>query len=49
LDAPIQAALEPVKLFNGIGKRCRDIGSRCAVQAVHLDSRAPEAAFRRER
>jgi hypothetical protein len=32
----IEAALEPVKLFEGSGKGCRDFGSRFAVQAVYL-------------
>ena len=48
-DTSIKAALEPVKLFEGIGKGGCDIGSRFAVQPLCLDepgtsSRIPERA-----
>ena len=36
-DTSIEAALEPVKLFEGIGKGGCDIGSRFAVQTLCLD------------
>jgi hypothetical protein len=36
-DTSIQAALEPVKLFEGIGKGGRDVGGRLAVQPISLD------------
>ena len=37
LDTSIEAALEPVKLFEGICKGGCDIGSRFAVQTVCLN------------
>jgi hypothetical protein len=43
-DTPIEAALEPVKLFEGIRGGC-DIGSRFAVQPSAWISRAPAVAF----
>jgi hypothetical protein len=36
-DTSIQVALEPVKLFEGIGKGSRDIRSRFVVQSLCLD------------
>ena len=36
-DTSIEAALEPVKLFEGIGKGGCDVGSRFAVQPLCLD------------
>jgi hypothetical protein len=36
-DTSIEAALEPVKLCQGIRKRCRDLGSRFPVQPLCLD------------
>jgi hypothetical protein len=33
----IKAALEPVKLFECIGKDVREVGSRFAVQHLYLD------------
>ncbi len=50
-DASIQAALEPVKLFEGICEGWRDIGRRFAVQALRLDepgtsNRIRERAFK---
>lgn len=36
-DASIEAALEPVKLFEGICKGGSDIGSRFAIQTICLD------------
>jgi hypothetical protein len=36
-DTSIEAALETVKLFEGIRKRGRDIGGRFAVQSLGLD------------
>ena len=36
-DTSIKAALEPVKLDQGIGKGCRDVGSRFAVQTLCLN------------
>jgi hypothetical protein len=36
-DTSIEVALEPVKLCQGIRKRCRDVGSRFAVQPVHVN------------
>ena len=36
-NTSIEAALEPVKLFEGIGKGGRDVGSRFAVQPLCLD------------
>jgi hypothetical protein len=36
-DASIEAALEPVKLFEGICKGGCDIGSRFAVQTICLE------------
>jgi hypothetical protein len=33
----IKAALEPVKLFEGIRKGACDVGSRFAVQPLRLD------------
>jgi hypothetical protein len=45
----MKAALEPVKLFECIGKAGCDVGSGFAVQPLGLDCRAPAAAFRRER
>jgi hypothetical protein len=36
-DSSIEAALEPVRLFEGIGERGRDGGSRFAVQTLYLD------------
>ena len=49
-DTSIEDALEPVKLFEGIGERCCDVGSRLAVQTLNLDKpstsgRIPERAF----
>ena len=49
-DTSIKAALEPVKLFEGIRKGGRDVGSRLAVQTLSLDEpgtggRIPERAF----
>jgi hypothetical protein len=38
-----------MKLFEGIGKGCCEVGSRFAVQTLYLDSRALAAVFRRER
>jgi hypothetical protein len=45
----IEAALEPVKLFECIADGSRDLGGRSAVQTFSLDSRAPAAAFRKVR
>jgi hypothetical protein len=36
-DTSIEAALEPVKLFNGIGKGSGYVGSRFDVQTLSLD------------
>ena len=36
-DPSIEAALEPVKLFEGISKGGSDVGSRFAVQPLCLD------------
>jgi hypothetical protein len=36
-DASIEAALEPVKLVEGIGKGGSDVGGRFAVQTLSLD------------
>jgi hypothetical protein len=36
-DASIEAALEPVKLLEGIGKGSREISSGLTVQSVCLD------------
>jgi hypothetical protein len=36
-DTSIEDALEPVKLFEGIGERGCDVGSRFAVQTLNLD------------
>jgi hypothetical protein len=36
-DTSIEAALEPVKLFQCIGESCRDIGGGSAVQRLCLD------------
>jgi hypothetical protein len=33
----IEAAFEPVKLFEGIGKRDCDLGCGFAVQPIYLD------------
>jgi len=44
-NASIEAALEPLKLFEGIGKGHRDVGSRLAVQPSAWIRRAPAAAF----
>jgi hypothetical protein len=49
-DASIDSGLEPVKLFECIGKGGRDVGSRFAVQPVCLNepgtsSRIPEGAL----
>jgi hypothetical protein len=48
-DTSIEAALEPLKLCDGIGEGGPDVGSRCAVQPLRLDEpgasgRAPEGA-----
>jgi hypothetical protein len=47
-DTSVEAALEPVKLFECIGKGGGDVGSRFAVQPVHLKpgtgGRIPEGA-----
>ena len=48
-DTSIEDALEPVKLFEGIGERGCDVGSRFAVQTLNLDKpgtsgRIPERA-----
>ena len=48
-NASIKVALEPVKLCEGMCKGGCDIGSRFAVQTCAWISRAPAAAFRRER
>ena len=39
--ASIEAALEPMKLFECIGKRGCDVGSRFAVQTLGLVRRRP--------
>ena len=36
-DTSIEDALEPVKLFEGIGERDCDVGSRLTVQPFCLD------------
>jgi hypothetical protein len=36
-DTSIEAALEPVKLVESIGKGCGEVGSRFAVQRFGLD------------
>ena len=36
-DTSVKAALEPVKLFQGIGKGGSDVGSRLAVQPICLN------------
>jgi hypothetical protein len=36
-DASVEAALEPVKLLEGIGEGGFEIGGRSAVQPVRLD------------
>jgi hypothetical protein len=36
-DAPIEAALEPVKLFQGIGERGCDVRSGSTVESLCLD------------
>jgi hypothetical protein len=36
-DAPIEAALKPVKLCERIHKTCRELGSRFVIQSVGLD------------
>jgi hypothetical protein len=36
-DASIEAALEPVKLFESICEGCCDVGGRFAIQALCLD------------
>jgi hypothetical protein len=36
-DTSVEAPLEPVKLFECIGKGGCDVGSRFAVQPVYLD------------
>jgi hypothetical protein len=36
-NASIDAALEPVKLFEGIGEGCRDVTGRLTVQPLCLD------------
>jgi hypothetical protein len=36
-DPAIDAALEPVKLFEGTGKGGREVGSRFVVQPLGLD------------
>jgi hypothetical protein len=33
----MEAPLKPVELFDGIRKRCREVGSRFAVQCLGLD------------
>jgi hypothetical protein len=48
-NASIKTALEPVKLFERIGKRDGDLGSRLTVQTICLDRRAPADALRKER
>jgi hypothetical protein len=47
---PIEAAMEPAKLFEGICERGCELGSRSAVQPLYLDEpgtsgRTPEGAF----
>ena len=37
LDAPTEAALKPVKLFERIRQNYRDLGSRFVVQSVGLN------------
>jgi hypothetical protein len=37
LHTPIEAVLEPMKLFECLGKGRFEIGSRFAVQALSLD------------
>jgi hypothetical protein len=36
-DTSIQTALEPVKLFECVGKGCCEVGSGLAVQPLRLD------------
>jgi hypothetical protein len=36
-DTSIEAALEPVELFQGVGKGGRYVGSRLGVQPLWLD------------
>jgi hypothetical protein len=48
-DTSIEDALEPVKLFEGIGERDCDIGSRLLSKPSTWISCAPLAAFRSER
>jgi hypothetical protein len=45
----IEAALEPVKLFECIGKGEGDLSSRVVIQPLCLNCRAPAVALRRER
>jgi hypothetical protein len=50
-NASFEAALEPVKLFQGIGKGDRHVGNRLTVQPLCLDKpgtsgRIPERAFK---
>ena len=45
-DTSIEDALEPVKLFEGIGESGCDVGSRFAVQTLSLDKPGTSAAFR---
>jgi hypothetical protein len=50
-NASFEAALEPVKLFQGIGKGGRHVGNRLTVQPLCLDKpgtsgRIPERAFK---
>ena len=48
--ASIEAALEPVKLFESLCEGCCNLGSRFAVQSAYLDQAgAPAAAFRSDR
>jgi hypothetical protein len=49
-NASFEAALEPVKLFHGIGKGGRHVGNRLTVQPLCQDKpgtsgRIPERAF----
>jgi len=36
-NASIEAALEPVKLFERLAEGCRDVGSRFTIEPICLD------------
>jgi hypothetical protein len=37
IDASIEAALKPMKLFKRIREACRELGSRFVIQSIGLD------------